>query len=323
MMAAARFAGKQPSSATRMNTEPVNSIAEKMGVRLEARAAELFTDFCAGDSNRAQSLIGLLARFTGGTITENQASALLSPAESGGQLYMRLMRSLPIGTIVKKKHLDLAGALYSAIAANTIPRVESSDLKPHVGPQALTEKTLPLTRQTALPMSDHQHVWGPNGCWCGASPPISDAGNISPIAVLARDVKKMAEELNDPIKRVAENAVLIDPSGKRLLFGSLHKAPAFDTLQKLINIDIFYLFTLFNYDDPRTAPPRATVLVEWYAELKKSGISAASHDKILRALASGDQKSGLAAGTVENVMRPIRAQQHSPKRWSCRSDFNW
>jgi hypothetical protein len=154
---------------------------------------------------------------------------------------------------------------------------------------------------------------------------ISSQENASPIAVIAQEVKTLAQELNDPIKRIAGDFGVVESPGKRVSFA---------TLQKLIELDLFYLFTLFNYDNRRIAGYRAALYAVLHGELTDN--STDSSDALSRdghtTARSGLQrleailaqttdpemfltKLGDAGNvTLENgVVRPLRAQQRSPE----------
>ena len=94
-----------------------------------------------------------------------------------------------------------------------------------------------------------------------AAKPLTSAADVEAISSLGAELKRLATELDAPIKPLLQNAavqiegrVQVDSSGKSVLY---------DTLQKLLETDLYYLFTLFKYDDPNVAAERTALHIEF------------------------------------------------------------
>lgn len=85
--------------------------------------------------------------------------------------------------------------------------------------------------------------------------PLNRAGEVSTIASLGAEIKRLAAELEAPIKPLLQNASI-------QVEGGVSKVVSYDTLQKLLDTDLYYLSTVFKYDDPIVAAERAALLIE-------------------------------------------------------------
>jgi hypothetical protein len=77
---------------------------------------------------------------------------------------------------------------------------------------------------------------------------------------LGAEIKRLAAELDAPIKPLLQTAI-IQIEG-RIQVDSSGKTVSYDTLQKLLQLDLYYLFTLFKYDDPAIAAERTALHIE-------------------------------------------------------------
>ena len=111
--------------------------------------------------------------------------------------------------------------------------------------------------------------------------PITCAADVAAISSLGAELKRLATELDAPIKPMLQNAVIqidghvqVDSSGKRV---------PYDTLQKVLELDIYYLFTLFKYDDPAIAADRTALHIELSNAIRGSS-ARMSHDVLAAGL---------------------------------------
>jgi Cdc6-like AAA superfamily ATPase len=210
-------------------------------------------------------------------------------------------------------------------ARKTDPKVEiGGELRiPKATESILGRAAAQLAKQVIFQKVHEAEALSPNKLTARARI-ISSQENAAPLAAIVQEVKKLAEELNDPIKRIAGDFVVVESSGKRVSFA---------TLQKLIEFDLFYLFTLFNYDDRRIAGYRAALYAVLHGEFTHNSLDsldAESRDRHTAARSGLQRLERMLAQTtdpemfltklgdagsvlLESGVRPLRAQQHSPE----------
>jgi hypothetical protein len=232
------------------------------------------------------------------------------------------IHAFAVKTVVEKPEQVRDPVLQVALkdARETDPNaVVGGELRiPKVTEGILDELTAQLTKGSIFQKVREAEALSPSKHLAGTG------AKTSAVAALAEELKKVADELNDPIKRIVGSFVVVESSGRRL---------SFPTLRKLIEVDLFYLFTFFNYGDQRIAPYRAALWAVLNGDLTdfNAAVSdAASHDRktaVRRELArleailaqTADPEMFLARicdaerAMLDGVVQTLRAQQRAPE----------